>query len=141
MKLFDFVKILFSTSNKYEELTPYERGKNRFMIMRFMSIQYPDTANLLNINGTNPTYVNDSFRMITKRFKTTPRWIWTKVSTKKEVTDDFVPKEETIRFYLKKNEATMRDYKEVLKSVRKYEMLKELEELEKLLEENGYEEQ
>tara|TARA_Y100000389_G_C17471218_1_gene531200 strand:+ start:17959 stop:18381 length:423 start_codon:yes stop_codon:yes gene_type:complete len=139
MKLFDFVKIMFSTSKDYETLSKYERGKNRFMLMRFISIQYPETANLLNINGTNPTYVNDCFRMITKRFNRTPNWVWTKVSKQKKKSKEFEPEDYTIKFYLKQNESTMRDYKEILKSPRKNEMLLELEDLEKMLKDNGYE--
>lgn len=139
MKLFDFVKFVFSNSDKYEKLSNYDRSKNRFMLMRFMSIQYPDTANLLNWNGTNPTYINDCFRMIGSRFSRPPQWVWTRVrQTKKNDDDTFEPKESTVEFYLRKNNASMRDYREVLKSTRKNAMLKELEELEKMLDENGY---
>ena len=139
MKLFDFVKILFNTSDKYEKLTKYERGKNRFMIQRFMAINYPEAANLLNWNGTDPAYVNDSFRLVGRQFKRTPGWVYTKVRATKKNKVGFEPKESTVEFYLKKNKASMRDYNEVLKSPRKIAMLKELEELEKLLDENGYE--
>ena len=139
MKLFDFVKILFNTSGEYEKLTKYERGKNRFMIMRFMAIKYPEAANLLNWNGTDPAYVNDSFRLVGRQFKRTPNWIYTKVRATKNNTVDFEPKESTLKFYLTKNSATIRDYKETLKTPRKVLMLNELEELEKLLDENGYE--
>jgi hypothetical protein len=52
---------------------------------------------------------------------------------------DYEPKESTLQFYLTKNESNMRDYIEVLKSPRKAAMLKELEDLEKLLDDNGYE--
>jgi hypothetical protein len=139
MKLFDFVKILFSTSSKYEKLTKYERGKNRFMMMRFMAINYPEAANLLNWNGTDPAYVNDSFRLVGKQFKRTPGWVYTKVRATKKNKVDYEPKESTLQFYLTKNESNMRDYIEVLKSPRKAAMLKELEDLEKLLDDNGYE--
>jgi hypothetical protein len=138
MKLFDFIKIMFSDKGEYEKLSYYDRSKNRFMVTRFMSISYPEVANLLNRNGLNPTYVNDSFRMITRRFKRTPKWIFTKTKTVKKVDDEFKPKDSTIEFYLKKNESTMRDYNEVLKSARKDLMLSELKELEKILDDNGY---
>ena len=96
MKLFDFIKLLFSTSNKYEELTKYERGKNRFMIMRFMAINYPVAANMLNWNGTDPAYVNDSFRLVGKQFKSTPGWIYTRVRASKKNIVDFEPKNTTL---------------------------------------------
>jgi len=140
MKLFDFIKIMFSDKGEYEKLSYHDRSKNRFMVTRFMSISYPEVANLLNRNGLNPTYVNDSYRMITRRFKRTPNWVYTKTKTAKKSEDEFKPKESTLHFYLKKNEATMRDYNELLKSARKELVLKELEELEKLLDSNGYEE-
>ena len=129
---------MFSDKGEYEKLSYYDRSKNRFMVTRFMSISYPEVANLLNRNGLNPTYVNDSFRMITRRFKRTPKWIFTKTKTVKKVDDEFKPKDSTIEFYLKKNESTMRDYNEVLKSARKDLMLSELKELEKILDDNGY---
>lgn len=138
MKLFDFIKIMFSNNNEYEKLSYYDRSKFRFMVTRFMSISYPETANILNRVGINPTYVNDSFRLITRRFKRTPRWIYTKTKKVKKKDSEFEPKESTIKLYLKKNNATMKDYKDVLKSVRRNDMLKELEELEKILDENGY---
>jgi len=138
MKLFDFVKILFSTSSEYEKLTKYERGKNRFMIQRFIAIRYPEASNLLNWNGSEAAYINDSFRLVGKQFKRTPVWIYTKVRNTQKNTVDFEPKESTLEFYLKKNEATLRDYNEMIKSPRKESMLKEIEELEKLLDEHGY---
>ena len=139
MKLFDFLKIIFSSSDKYENLTKYERGKNRFMVMRYLSIKHPDAANLLNVNGTDPAYINDSFRMICKQYEKVPGWVWTKVKKqKKSSSNEFVPSEDTLKFYLEKNKATKRDYEEVLKTSRKNEMLKELEELEKLLEYHEY---
>lgn len=141
MKLFDFIKVVFNTSNNYEKLTKYERGKNRFMLQRFMAIQYPEASNLLNWNGSDPAYVNDAFRMVTKQFKRPPGWIYTKVRNTNINKADFQPKESTIQFYLKKNEATMRDYKEVIKSPRKTSMLDELKELEKLLDKHGYDKQ
>lgn len=141
MKLFDFVKVLFSTSDKYDKLTKYQRGKNRFMIQRFMAIQYPETSNLLNWNGSNPTYINDSFRLIAKQYTRPPKWIYTKVKNVKENKSDFKPKDSTLKFYLNKNECSMRDYNEVLKSPRKDAMLAEIKELEKLLDKHGYDKQ
>lgn len=138
MKLFDFIKIFFNTSNRYEKLSKHERSKHRFLIQRFMSIQYPITSNALNINGTNPTYVNDSFRLVGKQFTRTPGWIYTKVRKTKKNKRIFEPREDTIEFYLKKNDATLRDYNEILKSPRKKDMLEELKELEKLLKKHGY---
>lgn len=140
MKLFDFVKLLFNgTSNEYEQLSNYQRSKNSFMVRRFMSINYPETANLLNKNKLNPIYVNDSFRLIARGFKRTPNWIFTKTKTVKS-TEVFEPNEETIKYYLKQNNATMKDYKDILKSKRKDDMLLELEKLEQYLEETGYKE-
>jgi hypothetical protein len=139
MKLFDFIKILFSTSDKYEKLTKYERGKNRFLVQRFMAINFPVAANMLNWNGTDPTYVNDSFRLVGKQFKMVPKWMYTRVRQSTKNIVDFQPKETTLSFYLNKNESTLRDYNEVLKSPRKDLMLNELKDLEKLLDDNGYE--
>lgn len=141
MKLFDFVKVLFSTSDKYDKLTKYQRSKNRFMIQRFMAIQYPETSNLLNWNGSNPTYINDSFRLIAKQYTRPPKWIYTKVKNVNENKSDFKPKDSTLKFYLNKNECSMRDYNEVLKSPRKDAMLAEIKELEKLLDKHGYDKQ
>ena len=139
MKLFDLIKVLFNGAGDYDSLTNYDKSKNRFMVQRFMSIEYPDTAQLLNRNGTNGAYIIDSYRLITRaRFKRVPKWIYTKTKKAKKKDSTFEAKDSTVEFYLKKNNATMRDYIEILKSPRKEAMIKELEELEQFLDTNGW---
>ena len=133
MKLFDFIKVIFAQDNEYENLTRYNRSKNRFMTTRFFSIQFPTTAHLLNRNGLDPVAVNDSWRLIALNLKSkrVPGWIYTK--TKKVVdkeNKDFQPREETIKFYLNRNRLSTKDFKDCMK-FNKDGLLNELEKLEK----------
>jgi hypothetical protein len=137
MKLFDFIKVFFSLDGQYEELKHYDKGKNRFMLNRFMAIKFPINAQALNRNGTDAGYIVDSWRMVVlnNNFKRTPGWIYTKVRNK-EVKDEkvFKPKDETIKFYLDKYKLSMRDYKDCIKFNSK-ELLNELQKIEKAIEE------
>ena len=139
MKLFDLIKVLFNGKKGYDKLTNYDKSKNRFMVQRFMSIEFPDVAELLNINGTNGAYIIDSFRLITRsRYNRVPGWVYTKTKKTKKKDSGFEPEDSTVKFFLKKYDTTMRDYNEILKSTQKEELLKELEELEQFLKENGW---
>lgn len=132
MKLFEFVKILFNNPKKYKQLNGHEIGKHRFMINRFMSIRYPEMANLLNINKINSRHLVDCWYLVaSNRYNRTPGWIFTKVRKNKENSkSEFQPHDNTIKFYLKINEINIKDFKQAMKYYRP-EILKELELLQK----------
>lgn len=132
--LFNFIKIFFGNNPKYNEVTSYQKRKHRFMLQRFMSIRYPDVAQKFNINKINGSVVVDLWHHVGKKYNRTPNWIWTKTkqSTKKKV-DKFIPKDETIKFYLRRQDISRRDFNDAMK-FHKEELLHELEIIEKTIE-------
>jgi hypothetical protein len=136
-KLFNFTKIFFGNNSKWENVTNYQKKKHRFMMNRFMAIRYPSQAEKFNINKINPVAVINLWRVVGKKFTRTPGWFWTK--TKKAVVTKtkgvFVPSEDTISFYLKKQEISRRDFNDGMKYY-KEDLLIELERIEKILNED-----
>ena len=114
MKLFDYIKVLFSTPQHWDNLKPYDKAKNSFMVNRFMGIKFPLQANLFNVLKTDPVGAAESWRMVASKFNRVPGWIYTRVrKTKKE--KRWEPKQEAVDFYLKVNEIGKREYEEAFK--------------------------
>jgi hypothetical protein len=114
MKLFDYIKVLFSTEEKWNKLKPYDKIKNNFMVNRFMSIKFPIQANLFNLLKTDPVGTAESWKMVASKFNRVPGWIYTRVrKTKKE--KKWEPKPEAIEFYMKVNEIGKREFEEAVK--------------------------
>ena len=88
-KLFDFVKIMFTKPAHYKKIKQHNKKRHHFMINRFMSIKYPANAMMFNINGISGGNVVDSWSMVAARFKSVPRWFYTK--TKKAKKNNFAP--------------------------------------------------
>ena len=115
-KLFDFVKIIFTNPIKYKEVSNRNKRRHHFMINRFFSIKYPVNANLFNFNGINGISVIDSWQMVANRFKSVPGWIYTRTKAKKKVAikkSEYIPKEETIKVFIRNNEIGMREFQEL----------------------------
>ena len=128
MKLFDYIKVLFSSPTNWDNLKSYDKSKNSFMVNRFMAIKFPIQANLFNALRTDPVGAAESWRMVASKFKRVPGWIYTRVrKTKKEKV--WEPSQETIDFYLKINEIGERELREALKFNREttVETLKRIE--------------
>jgi hypothetical protein len=114
MKLFDYIKVLFSTEEKWDKLKPYDKVKNNFMVNRFMAIKFPIQANMFNVLKTDSVGTAESWRMVASKFNRVPGWIYTRVrKTKKEKV--WEPKEEAVDFYMKVNEIGKREYDEAFK--------------------------
>jgi hypothetical protein len=136
MKLFDFIKIFFGENPEYYKLKKYDKGKNRFMINRFMSINYPTQAEMLNLNGTDPAHIVESWHLVARNFKRTPGWMYTKVrKAEPKPGDGFVPSDETVKFYMNKFKISYKDFETCVK-FNKAELYNELEELEKEMQSN-----
>tara|TARA_B110000503_G_C7157723_1_gene418090 strand:+ start:2043 stop:2453 length:411 start_codon:yes stop_codon:yes gene_type:complete len=86
MDLFPFIKVLFSDSKTYSTLKSNDKGKNFFMVNRFMSIKYPMTSQQLNRNGINGSAVMDLWHIVAIRFGRVPGWIYTKTKKVKDET-------------------------------------------------------
>jgi hypothetical protein len=114
--LFGFVKVFFTDPVTYSGLKQYDKAKNRFMINRFMSIQYPVMANRLNKNGTSAANVVDSWYIIAQRYTRVPMWIYTKLNKQTKVNNvTYEPDPEALKIYLNKYQVSQRDFKQALK--------------------------
>lgn len=130
-KLFDFIKVFFGSNPKYKEVNDYQKKKHRFIMQRFMSIRYPDTAQRFNVNKINPVAVVNLWRIVASKYNRTPVWIFTKTKKAPETsTKSFVPSEDTINFYLRYHKISKRDLNDAMK-FNKEKILNELEAIEK----------
>jgi len=111
MQLFDLVRVMFTDPKKYKEVKNNDKAKNQFMINRFMAINFPEQAQLLNRNGINGIGVIDTWQFVTSRFKKVPGWIYTKTKkTKAQEQKEFKYSEELVSLYLKINEISRKDF-------------------------------
>tara|TARA_A100001037_G_scaffold172411_2_gene154856 strand:+ start:3672 stop:4097 length:426 start_codon:yes stop_codon:yes gene_type:complete len=130
-KLFDFIKIMFTKKDHYNNLKNSSKKRHHFMVNRFMSIQFPANAQLFNINGISGSKVIDSWQMVAARFNKVPGWIYTKTkATKKNIKETYTPNEDVLRLYMEKNEIGNREIEE-LKSFNKEQFYNDLKKLEK----------
>jgi hypothetical protein len=134
--LFSFVKIFFTDNATYNNLKRYDKSKNRFMINRFMSINYPVMAQKLNRVGTDAANVVDSWYMIAQRYTRVPGWIYTKLSKQTKVDSKvYDPNPEALKIYLNKYQISQRDYKLALK-FNPEAIMKEIDYIEKQIKAN-----
>ena len=116
MQLFDLVRVMFTNPKKYSEVKNSDKAKNHFMINRFMAINWPQQAQLLNRNGINGIGVIDTWQFLTSRFKRVPGWIYTKTKkTKKQESLEFKYSEELVEIYLKVNQISRKDFNQLTK--------------------------
>jgi len=129
-KLFDFVKIMFTKPEQYNNIKNHSKKRHHFMINRFFAIKYPSNANLFNLNGINGGNVVESWAMVAQRFKGVPRWFYTKTKkTPKKQVDRYTPNDASIEIYLSKNEIGMREFND-LKLYAKEELFNDLQKIE-----------
>jgi hypothetical protein len=134
--LFGFVKIFFTDPQTYSGLKQYDKAKNRFMINRFMSINYPVMANKLNKNGTSAANVVDSWYIIAQRYTRVPMWIYTKLNKQTKVNNvSYDPDPAALQIYLNKYQISNRDFKLALK-FKPEPIMKEIEYIEKQIKAN-----
>tara|TARA_R100000005_G_C4989203_1_gene196938 strand:+ start:1049 stop:1468 length:420 start_codon:yes stop_codon:yes gene_type:complete len=116
MQLFDLVRVMFTNPTKYKEVKNHDKAKNHFMINRFMAINWPQQAQLLNRNGINGIGVIDTWQFLTSRFKRVPGWIYTKTKkTKAQEKLEYKYSEELIEIYLKVNKISRKDFNQLTK--------------------------
>lgn len=131
-KLFDFVKIMFTKPKDYKNIKDFNKKRHHFMINRFFSIKFPANAQAFNINGINGLAVIDSWALVAQRFSAVPPWIYTKTKKSESAPVDkkeYIPSQEAVEFYMRKNEIGKREYNEALKFFKK-ETLEELKRLD-----------
>jgi hypothetical protein len=134
--LFGFIKVFFTSPETYNGLKQYDKAKNRFMVNRFMAINYPVMANKLNKTGTVAANVIDSWYMIAQRYTRVPGWIYTKLDKQTKVNNVvYDPDPEALKIYLNKYQIGQRDFKLALK-FKPDEVMKEIEYIEKQIKVN-----
>jgi hypothetical protein len=134
--LFGFIKIFFTDPVVYSNLKQYDKAKNRFMVNRFMAIQYPVIANRLNKLGTSAANVVDSWHIIANRYTRVPTWIYTKLNKQTKVNNTvYEPDPVALQIYLNKYQISHRDFKLALK-FKPESIMKEIEYIEKQIKAN-----
>ena len=99
------------------------------MVQRFMSIQYPTTAQQLNRVGMNGWPIMDLWQMVASRFNRVPGWIYTK--TKKAPSEKtWKPNPEVAKLWMERNNLSDKDFRDCLRFYPE-EMKKTLSSLEK----------
>jgi len=116
MQLFDFIRILFENPNAYSELSNYDKAKQFFMTNRFMSIQYPIQANMLNhIRIPQAKAVDYWHRNMTNVYTKVPNWIFAKgqkKAAKEKETKVKLPGKPAIKAYLEAHRISSRELDE-----------------------------
>lgn len=131
-KLFDFISIMFD-HKEYDKLSPYTRGKHFFMINRFCAINFPVQANMLQGLRVNPTEVVDYWqRSLTKQYRSTPKWMYTKTAAAKKKAKEKYVEEETIKQYCSRFGLSQRQVNDAIELIGE-KMIKELQDFEKML--------
>ena len=111
MDLFDFLDVFFIDDVGYSKLSRVEKSKHYFMTNRFMSIKYPTQANLFNHLKIDTSNVMDQWHSsVGKRYNRIPSFMRTPVKKKAKVKKTFEPNEETIKYYCKLNDCSLKDY-------------------------------
>jgi hypothetical protein len=134
-KLFDFVKIMFTKHKDFKNIKNHTKKRHHFMINRFFSIKFPTNAHAFNVNGINGLAVIDSWGLVAQRFTSVPVWFYTKtkkIEPDKVDKNEYVPSQEAIDFYIRKNEIGKREYDELMTFFKK-ETLNELKILDKTI--------
>jgi hypothetical protein len=116
MELFEFIKVMITDPRKYNQLKSSDKGRNHFMVQRFMSIKFPTTAQQLNRVGISGAAVMDLWQKIALRFNgRIPGWIYTKTKKSESSTNKtFKPNAEAAAFWMQRNGLTERDLKDAI---------------------------
>ena len=139
IQLFDYMDLLFSTNeNKWNELSDIEKSRNFFMMNRFISIQFPNQVKHLSLLRIDAPAVADHWhRFLSKKFNSTPRWVYAKTVKKTEQEKKLnLPSEEMIKWHCERNEIGRKEFDQNVKFFGET-FVKELKSLEKLLKSQG----
>jgi hypothetical protein len=138
IQLFDYVKLVFSKSQKWEEIKDTDKARNFFMLNRFVSIKFPVQANALSHYRVDPSAVSDYWhRTLSSLFSDTPKWIYAKTKKKDDQEKKLdLPSQEMIRWYCEKHEMSRADFSQNV-SFFGDEFLREIKSLEKVLKSQG----
>ena len=114
IELFDLVKIMFTDSKKYNDISNIAKSRHSFLINRFFAIKYPSTAQSLNFSGVNGIVLVDLWQMVASKYTKVPGWIYTKTK-KSEDKKEWYPDKELAKIYMDAHKITERDLKLMIK--------------------------
>jgi len=98
----------------WDNVSDADKARNFFMINRICSINFPLQSQMFNNIKIRPEKVVDFWKsLMTKLYKSPPKWIWTK-TIKSEKEKDKNYKEEVINFIKEKNKISDREIKEMI---------------------------
>jgi hypothetical protein len=115
MELKDFIKTLFERPEEYKDVTTSEKAKFFFMTQRFCSIAFPIQAQAFNHIRIPQSETMDYWQeSMSKLYKKTPGWIYTKTkkTDKKKKADR--PSDEAIEYYLFRMKMSKRELEEAI---------------------------
>lgn len=116
MELKDFMKALFERPEEYKELRKTEKSKFFFMTQRFMSIAFPIQAQAFNHIRISQAETMDYWHEnMTKLYKKTPSWIYTKTKKAEKKKKLDMPSDESIKYYLERTKMSKRDLDDAIK--------------------------
>lgn len=85
MELFDVIKKMFDSDDKWAQIPNWDKNRYFFMINRIMAIQFPNIAHQFNHIKINPVSAVDwwhgNLRNVYKKY---PQWIFTSAKSVKE---------------------------------------------------------
>lgn len=137
MELFDLIKKIFDRGSRWEDIKPYDKAKNFFMINRFMSINFPMQANMFNNRNIVTSSAVDSWRDVMNRlFTKPPSWMYTKTKKKASPGSKKHPEKATVHEWMRLNGLSKKDF-DSMDELMHDELMKEILSFEKMLKEKN----
>lgn len=112
INLFELMKIMYTSPQKYADLNDIDKERNAFMINRLHSINFPLQAHLLGRNGIKGIHLVDFWQKIAARNRRVPSWVYTKTKNNTTKTKPFkyTHTDDAAVFLLKKKEWSLQDW-------------------------------
>lgn len=114
MELFDVIKKMFDTDEKWSQIPNWDKNRYFFMINRIMSIQFPNIAHQFNHIKINPVSTVDwwhgNLRNVYKKY---PQWVFTSAKAIKEKNKKVEINEEVKKLIKEKFEISEREINEL----------------------------
>lgn len=114
--LFDYLKNVFEREIEYNKTTRAEKSKHFFMLQRLMSIAFPIQAQAFNhIKISQPEVADYWQSSLTKLYKKTPTWIYTKTKKADKAKKLEMPSDEAVKYYLERSKMSKKQLDDAIK--------------------------
>lgn len=116
MELKDFIKALIERPEDYRGLRSTEKAKFFFMTSRFMSIMFPIQAQAFNHIKISQAETLDYWQSsLSKLYKKTPTWIYTKTKKTDKAKKLEMPSDEAVKYYLERTKMSKKQLDDAIK--------------------------